>query len=226
MGAVGYFIIGFSSALGVLSYFVLLDRPLAYSAIGLLVLGITMVSVSGGQRPSPRLSQAAVAAFAYNAEALLEESEASGRAIISPPRDGVSTAFIPIREQQDMASLARHVGTAPRRLSAAVAGVRGIEIYIPAPPPPSSTYVETAVREALVEHAEAAEAVRVEQRGPIYVVEAVRPRGPRLPRLDRTMGGFEGAMAAAAIAQLTKSPLYLVRSYYTADGWAVELAQG
>ena len=226
LGALGYIILGFSVTLGVLSYFLLLDRPLAYSSIGLVILGVTMAALGGPQRPSPALGKAAIAAFAYNAEALLEEAEASGRAAIAPPRDGVSVAFVPIREYQDMAALAKRVAEAPRRLSHSLAGVPGVELFIPAPPRPSSASPETAVREALVENAEAAEAVRVEQRGRVFIVEAVRPRGPRLPRLDRAMGGFEGALAGAALSQLLGSPVYIVRAYATADGIAVELVPG
>lgn len=226
LGALGYAITGFSSTLGALGYFLLLDRPLAFSSIGLVVLGVTMIALSGPRRPSPQLGRAAIAAFAYNAEALLEEADATGRAVIAPPRDGLSVAFVPVVDYQDMEVLARRVAEAPRRLSYAVAGVRGVELLIPAPPRPTSASPETAVREALVEQAEAAEAVRVEQRGRLFVVEAVRPRGPRLPRLDRAMGGFEGAMAGVAISQLIGSPVYVARAYTTTDGIAVELVAG
>ncbi|MGC9072400.1 MAG: hypothetical protein ACP5HK_06915 [Acidilobus sp.] len=226
LGAIGYALVGFSAGLGVLSYLYLLDRPLAFSMIGLLVLGLTMVAVDEPSRPTPYLSRASLEAFAYNAEALLEEADAAGRAIVTPPREGLSIAFVPLRDLQNPAPLSRALSDAPRRLSVAVGGVKGVELLIPAPPPPSSMSLETVIREAVVEGAEAAEAVRVEQRGGIYVIEAVRPMGPRLSRLDQSLGGVEGAIAAAALSRFINSPVYVLRSYATQDGIAIELGVG
>ena len=217
----GYALTAFSAAMGVLAYFVLGLRPLAYSMIGIAVVGLTAIAVGGEPRPSGASLRSMVEALAVNVEALLEEVGVYGRAVFMPPRDGLVVAFVPERDPADPASLASSLESAPLRLMGAVAGVRGVAVLLPEPELESRD-VEGSVRKAVVEDLELAEAVRVRVSGDVVTVEAVRPRARALPRFDSSLSPLPTAVAASVIAKAVGRPVRLERAYSTPDGVGAE----
>ncbi len=217
----GYAVLAFSATLGFLAYFALGLRPLAYSMIGLAVVGLTAIAIGNSPRPEPAAERLILESLAINIEALLEETEAAGRAIFTPTRDGLVRAFVPISDIGDPVLVAKALLEAPLRVSSVAAGVRGVTVLLPQGSPEAPD-MEHAVREVVVEKAELAEAVRVRQEGDRLVLEAVRPRSRRLPRFDRSLSPLPLALAAAAAASKLSSSLALLSSYYTEEGAAAE----
>ncbi|MGC9112568.1 hypothetical protein [Acidilobus sp.] len=118
--------------------------------------------------------------------------------------------------------MARALRSAPQGLFPSPAGQRGVLAFLPSPFPLSSTDMESALREVVVERSEMARAIRLEERDGVIRLEAVDPVIDYLPRLNRA-GTLPLLLGAAAVASLKGVPVAVVDSYRTQDGWAVEL---
>ncbi|ADL19755.1 hypothetical protein ASAC_1350 [Acidilobus saccharovorans 345-15] len=218
----GYATTAFAAALGLIAYFSLGYRPLAFSMIGVAIAGLSAIVIGDSPRPQPPQLRSMLSALGVNLEALLEEADARGKAIVMPPVGGRCAAFIPLSEDADPEAVARALRSAPQSLFPSPAGRRGVLAFLPSPLPLSSTDMESALREVVVERSEMAKAIRLEERGNVIVLEAVRPVMDDLPRLNRA-GTLPLLLGATVVASLKGVPVAVADSYRTQDGWAVEL---
>lgn len=218
----GYTTTAFAAALGLIAYFSLNYRPLAFSMIGIVIAGVSAIVIGDSPRPQPPQLRSMLSALGVNLETVLEETDARGKAIVMPPMGGKCAMFIPLSEGVDPQTVARALMSTPQGLLPSPAGHKGVLAFLPSPLPLSSTDMESALREVIVERSEMARAVRLEERGSNLVVEAVGPVLDDLPRLNRA-GTLPLLLGATVVASLRGVPVAVVDSYRTQDGWAVEL---
>ncbi|MGC9112567.1 hypothetical protein [Acidilobus sp.] len=84
----GYATTAFAAALGLIAYFSLGYRPLAFSMVGFAIAGLSAIAIGDSPRPQPPQLRSMLSALGVNIEALLEEADARGRAVVMPPLGG------------------------------------------------------------------------------------------------------------------------------------------
>ena len=209
--ALGLGLILFGIAFAEYSYLFLLNVPFVALGIACVIIGANLVLLPDNPVPTHQI-RAMMEGACVNIEALLEEFDASERAVYLPPREGRVYAFVP---------LANGVGSglygfekAPLRVLTEVSGEPGWFLF-----PPGSEVVrlsvlsedygvEEALNYVMVDFLEAVQSVKTVEDGGRVVVELRVPRvSTDFPRFQRVLGSVPCSLAGCVLASVLGRPV-------------------
>lgn len=202
----------FGVPFSVYSYMVLGD--VTFTALGLasVILGATAVLVPSSPVPVDSV-RAMVEGASVNVEALLEEYDATLKAIYMPPVNERVYCFIPLSGELSGWQVESLKDT-PVRVVSEFSGVRGLNVF-----PPGSEVVrlsmlgeesgvEDALSYVLVDFLESVESVKAVRTGDRYVVQLNKIRADTVfPRVRLCLGSSASSVAGCAIAWVLGGPV-------------------
>ncbi|MEM0075605.1 MAG: hypothetical protein QXV84_04570 [Conexivisphaerales archaeon] len=212
--SLGLSLISFGIVLASFSYFILLNTPLTALGIACVILGFTAASLPEHVVPRNAV-KAMLRGAVLNIEALLEEFEVHEKAIYLAPKDGLVTAFIPLKNNPKQASVDQ-IYKAPRRVVTQAGGEPGLIIF-----PPGAEIVraseiaeaslEQAIQYILVEVTELCSSASVVENADSIVVDMKKVKvNTEAERYSSSMGSIATSIAACIIAYVRKKAISLV----------------
>jgi hypothetical protein len=209
---IGLLIFGFP--LAAYSYFILSNVPLLALGLACIILGATAMLIPSSPVPTHTV-RAMVEGACVNIEALLEEFDASEKAVYLPPRDGRVYAFVPLRANPG-ASLAWAAMEAPMRVVTEAGGEPGLMVF-----PPGSEVVrlsmispeagvEEALNHVLVDFLEAVGSVKAVSEGGRVVVDLEKTRfETEFPRFRQVLGSIVVSTSGCVLSTVLGIPVLL-----------------
>lgn len=194
------------------SYWILLSVPLTAFGLACVILGVTIVLLPSSPVPK-RAIRAMVEESCVNVEALLEEVNATEKALYLPPRKGRVYAFVPLKSNPHVPD-AGEVMRAPLRVITEAGGSPGLMVF-----PPGSELIklsglasgfglEDGLRHVLVDFVEAVESVKAVTEGDMVIVDLVKPRlSTDFERFRMVLGSPVVSVAGCVVASSLGLPV-------------------
>lgn len=208
----GVVLIVFGAPFAAYSYWVLSN--VTFTALGLasVILGVTAVLVPSSPVPADSV-RVMVEAASVNIEALLEEHDATLKAVYMPPVDGRVYCFVPLTGDLGDWQVEQLKAT-PLRVSNEFGSVRGVSVF------PSGSEVvrlsglgeESGVEDALsfvlVDFLESVEGVKAVRSGDRFVVQLDKIRADTVyPRVRMCLGSSASSVAGCVLAWVMCKPV-------------------
>lgn len=194
------------------SHWILSNVPLTALGLACIILGATIMCTPSSPVPK-QATRMMVEGSCVNIEALLEEFNATEKALYLPPREGRVYALVPLKSNPRLLD-ADEARRAPIRVITRAGDGLGLLIF-----PPGSELVrlsgitadsslEDALSQVLVDLVEAVESVRAVREGDTIIVDLV---GPRLrtdfQRFRRVFGSLEASIAGCVLASCLEAQI-------------------
>jgi len=193
------------------SYLVLLNIPFIALGVACVIIGLDLLLLPDSPVPTHQI-RGMMEGACVNIEALLEEFDASERAVYLPPRDGRVYAFVPLGKKVNPSL--QMFEKAPLRVLTEVSGEPGLFVF-----PPGSEVVrisvlsedygvEEALNYVLVDFLEAVQSVKTVEEGGRVVVEMKVPRmNTDFPRFQRVLGSVASSVVGCVLASVLMKPV-------------------
>jgi hypothetical protein len=192
--------------LSLIFYLVLGSVPFTAMGLALVIVGATVALLPEEVVPR-RAVKSMLRGATYGIEAMLEEFNASGKAVYAPPRDGLVAAYVPLTSGTATSS----AGDSPKRMITMFGGRPALMVY-----PPGADVVraaqlgdeaklEESLQLVLADTAELCSSLRATVTGETVAMEMWNPKvKTEAPRYVSSLGSLQASLAACVIATVMK----------------------
>lgn len=203
----------FGALFATFSHFIVNDVTLTSLGLACLIFGVTVILIPSNPVPRCEIMRL-VEASCVNIEALLEEYNATEKAVYLPPRDGRVYAYVSLSsELGDLEQILK----APLRVLTRTAGGPGLFIFTPGSEftrlhslSPESG-LEAALSLVLVDTVEAVESLRALEDLSRVMIHLKNPRIDTIhPRFKAVLGSLPTSLAGSVLAAVKDAPVLLV----------------
>jgi hypothetical protein len=201
----GLILISISIPLSIFSIFVLNYMELFYVSLGILIIGLSSISVEENT-VLPYTLRKLMESSILNIEAILEEYDTLGKALFLE-KDGRTIAFIPYKEENDYIKIIRYINEIPLR----VVNDLGLIIF-----PPfyevkriDRESAESWLSNVLVDYYDLADGVKLLNEEGSLTIRIDKPKGSYLniPRYKKCLGSLETSIALSALSKYYGKPV-------------------
>ena len=203
----------FGALFALFSHFIVLDVTLTSLGLACLIFGITVILIPSNPVPRSEIMRL-VEASCVNIEALLEEYDATEKAVYLPPRDGRVYAYVPLGS--GLGNL-DEIMKAPLRVLTRTRGDPGLFIFTPGSEFTrlhslnSESGLEEALSLILVDTVEAVESLRALEDLSRVMIHLTNPRVDTIhPRFKSVLGSLPTSLAGSVLTAVKDAPVLLV----------------
>jgi hypothetical protein len=210
----GYGLAVFGGTVAALSFAILISVPFTALGIACVILGLTLLWLPEQAVPAGAV-RSVLEGATLTIEALLEEFDATEKAVYLPPKAGLVTAFIPLKTNPETPSVQAMLD-APRRVLTEAGGKPGLLVIPPGAELVRATYpseepgLEGAVQYLLTEASELCSSAKLVESADQIILEL---KGIKVKteaaRYNLCLGSIPASLAACVVTAIKKRPLYL-----------------
>lgn len=203
----------FGALFALFSHFIVLDVTLTSLGLACLIFGITVILIPSNPVPRSEIMRL-VEASCVNIEALLEEYDATEKAVYLPPRDGRVYAYVSLSSGPGNMD---EIMNAPLRVLTRTRSGPGLIVFTPGSEftrlhslSPESG-LEEALSLILVDTVEAVESLRALEDLSRVMIHFTNPRVDTIhPRFNSVLGSLPTSIAGSVLAAVKDAPVLLV----------------
>jgi hypothetical protein len=197
--------------LSLVFYYILQSVPFTAMGLAAVIVGATVALLPEDVVPR-RAVKSMLRGATYGIEAMLEEFNATGRAVYAPPKDGLVSAYVPLAAGTGGPAVAGQ----PKRMITTYGGRPALMVY-----PPGAEVVraaqlgeeaklEESLQLVLVDTAELCTSLRATVKDDTVAIQMWNPKvKTEAPRYVSTLGTLQASLAACVVATVLKKNVSL-----------------